>query len=125
VAAFIPIIASVAPSIISLIAGLVHKNAPIAEATHGPGTGPVKFADVFTAVITALQSAAAAGQIDKTLPSDDSIKAIIQAVVSSMQLSGLLGATASTPPSSPGNPAAGAVGIVVLKIVGGTIQVQQ
>lgn len=88
-AAIIPIVASLAPDIIGLIAGLVHKHAPIAEAT-GPGTGPVKFADVFGAVMTALQNAAAAGSISKQLPSDEAIKSIIQAVVSSMKLSGLL-----------------------------------
>lgn len=112
--ALIPLVATVAPPLINLIAGLVHKAAPIAEQKHGPGTGPVKFSDVFNSVIVSLQNAALAGQIDKTLPPDDVIKTIIQAVVSSMQLSGVLEPPAPLPPS----------GISVLKIVGGTLQVQ-
>lgn len=86
-----PLIGAIAPQIISLITGLVHRQAPITEANNGPGTGLVKFADVFGAVVTALQSAAAAGSISPTLPSDDVIRAIIQAVITSMKLSGLLG----------------------------------
>ena len=87
----VPLITAIAPEIITLIAGLVHKQAPVAEAANGPSTGPVKFADVFGAVITALTSAAAAGQIPKQLPSNDIVKVVIQAVVSSMKLGGLLG----------------------------------
>jgi len=86
----LPIIEALAPTIITLITGLVHKQAPVAEASNGPGTGPVKFADVFSAVMIALQNAAAAGQIPKALPSDEAVKAIIQAVVTSMKLSGTL-----------------------------------
>jgi hypothetical protein len=90
-AALIPLIAGVAPSVIELITALVHKQAPIADATHGPGTGPVKFADVFGSVIGGLTSAANAGQIDKSLPSEDQIKLIVQSVVTSMIRSGMLG----------------------------------
>lgn len=96
-AAVIPALEAVAPEIISLITGLVHKAAPAAEQQYGPKTGPVKFADVFGQVITALQNAAKAGQIDKALPSDQTVQLIIQSVVSSMNLSGMLtGAPAST-----------------------------
>lgn len=97
-AAIIPIITGLAPTIIDLIAGLVHKQAPVAEATLGAGTGPVKFADVFSYVVGALTKAATAGQIDKTLPSDDAIKLVIQSVVSSLKLQGLL--TSETTPSA-------------------------
>jgi hypothetical protein len=89
-AAAIPLITTLAPSIISLIASLVHQKAPVAEQQYGPGTGAVKFGAVFGDVVMALQKAAAAGQIDKVLPADDTIKAIIQAVVTAMQLSGVL-----------------------------------
>src|ERR1700757_3203287 len=104
-AAFIPLIASIAPSIISLITGLVHKSAPKAEAANGPATGPVNFAQVFQDVILALQQAANSGVIDKILPNDDLIKAIIQAVVTSMQMSGTLPAgSTATPPAIPATP---------------------
>ncbi len=96
-AALVPLIAGLAPTVINLITALVHKQAPVAEVTHGPGTGPVKFADVFGAVMTALQKAAAAGSISSTLPSDDIVKVVIQAVVSSMQLMGALGSSAVIP----------------------------
>ncbi len=92
-AAFIPLAIQFGPSIIDLITGLVHKHAPVAEANNGPKTGPIKFTEVFTNVITALQQAAAAGTIGKDLPPDDLVKTIIQAVVTSMQISGTLGPT--------------------------------
>ena len=95
----VPLITAIAPEIITLITGLVHKQAPVAEAANCPSTGPVKFADVFGAVITALTSAAAAGQIPKQLPSDDIVKVVIQAVVSSMKLGGLLGSPTVTIPA--------------------------
>jgi hypothetical protein len=117
-AAIIPLIAGLAPSIINLITSLIHQNAPVAETTYGPGTGPVKFADVFASVIAALQKAAAAGTIDKTLPGDDIIKAIIQAVVTSMQMSGTLGGAPITPSNIQ------TIQGATLKIVGGTIQFQ-
>ncbi len=109
-AALIPLIAGLAPEIINLIAGLVHKQAPIVEATHGPATGPVKFGEVFASVIAALTTAANAGQIPKVLPSDDLIQVIIQAVVTSMKLSGSLEVPASglagpgLPPTQPVTP---------------------
>ena len=90
-AAIVPLITTIAPEIINLIAALTNKAAPIAEATHGAATGPVKFTDVFNSVVTSLTNAAVAGQIPKTVPSDDIVKVIIQAVVSCMQLNGLLG----------------------------------
>ena len=86
----IALIAALAPSLIDLIAGLVHKAAPVAETVHGPSTGPVKFAEVFGSVVALLTRAAGTGQIPKELPPDETIKAVIQAVVSSMKLSGLL-----------------------------------
>lgn len=92
-AAIVPLIAGIAPSIISLITSLVHKHAPVAEAKLGSGTGPVKFADVFSSVLQALQQAAGAGAIDKTLPADDLIKLVIQAVVGSLKLQGGLDIT--------------------------------
>lgn len=88
--AIIPLVTAIAPEIINLITGLVHGAAPVAEQKFGPGTGPVKFADVFGQVIMALQSAATAGQIPKELPSDQTIQTVIQAVVSSMNLAGQL-----------------------------------
>jgi hypothetical protein len=94
----LPLISALAPSIIDLIAGLVHKSAAAAEAVNGPKTGPVKFAEVFEDVMTALQKAATAGQIAKDLPPDATVQLIIQSVVSSMKLAGLLdGATLPVP----------------------------
>jgi len=89
--ALIPLIAGMAPDLLKLIVGLVHTKAPAVEQQLGPGTGPVKFAAVFADVLGALGTAASAGVIDKTLPSDEKIKTIIQSVVTSMQLSGVLG----------------------------------
>jgi hypothetical protein len=91
----IPALAPLAPSIIDLIVSLVHHKAPEVEAANGPGTGPVKFADLFGTVIDSLTKAATAGQIDKTLPADDTIKLIMQAAVTSMQKMGMLGSTAT------------------------------
>lgn len=88
--ALIPLIAGVLPDVISLIAGLVHRAAPQAEAALGSGTGQAKFADVFASVMTTLTKAAEAGTIPKQLPSDDVVRTVIQGVVSSMKLSGLL-----------------------------------
>lgn len=99
-ATIVPIIAQLAPTIVSLITALVHKAAPVAETTNGPGTGPVKFAQVFQSVVTDLNTAANAGQISKTLPDDNTIQTIIQAVVTSMQLSGMLPASTTTTTSA-------------------------
>ncbi len=82
------------PLLSNLIAALVHRHAPVIEAQYGPGTGPVKLPDLFAAVIGDLTKAAVAGTIPKALPSDDTVRIIIQAVVSSMKLSGLLDAPA-------------------------------
>lgn len=94
-AAVLPLVASLAPDIINLIVSLVHKSAPAAEAQLGAGTGPVKFTQVFSDVMTALQSAAAAGQIPQALPTDDLIKLVIQSAVSSMKKLGLLDSSAA------------------------------
>ena len=108
-AALVPLIAGVLPEVITLIAGLVHRAAPQAEAMMGAGTGPVKFADVFASVMGALTKAAEAGQIPKALPADETVKTVIQAVVSSMKLSGLL--DVPTPAPAPiTKPAAGQTG---------------
>jgi hypothetical protein len=89
-AAFIPLATTLAPALINLIASLAHSKAPVIEQQYGSGTGPVKFGALFGDVVMALQKAAAAGQIDKVLPNDDTIKLVIQAVVTAMQLSGVL-----------------------------------
>ena len=98
-AALIPLIAGLAPEIINLIVGLVHPKAIAAEQNNGPLTGPVKFADVFVAVMQDLANAHAAGRISG-LPDDATVKVIIQAVVTSMQLSGYLGGAISAPAPS-------------------------
>jgi hypothetical protein len=97
-AALIPLIAELAPTLINLIVGLVHQKAPVAEQI-GPGTGPVKFADVFVSVMTDLAKAKATGQIE-VLPDDATVKVIIQAAVTGMQLLGLLGGTAAVSPQA-------------------------
>lgn len=89
-AAIVPLAVQFLPGIIDLIAGLVHKKAPQVEGALGAGTGPVKFASVFEYVMSALTQAATAGQIPKELPSDDIVKTVIQSVVSSLKLQGLL-----------------------------------
>jgi hypothetical protein len=88
-----PLIPVIGNDIISLITGLVHKEAPIAQAANPvAGTGAVRFADVFTAVMQAVVNAHAAGQIAGAIPDDGLVKVIIQAVVTSMKLpGGLLG----------------------------------
>lgn len=92
-AAIIPVIATLAPELINLITSLVHQHAPIAEQNNGAGTGPVKFADVLLAVKDSLDKALKAGQI-RELPEEASLQIIIQAVVTSMKISGTL--TSST-----------------------------
>ncbi len=98
-AAAIPLIASLAPSIIDLIVGLVHKGAPKQEAALGDKTGPVKFANLFVSVMSDLAKAHAAGSISD-IPSDDAAKTIIQSVISSMKLLGLL--NGASIPDAPG-----------------------
>lgn len=92
-AALIPIFAGLAPELISLIVSLTHPAAKAAEAQLGTGSGPVKMATVFGDVMTALTKAAEAGTISKTLPPDETVKLILQAVVTSMKMSGALGST--------------------------------
>jgi hypothetical protein len=100
-AALVPLIAGIAPEIVNLIVGLVHPKAIAAEQNNGPLTGPVKFADVFVAVMQDLTNAHVAGQLS-VLPDDATVKVIIQAVVTSMQLSGYLGGAIAGPtPSTP------------------------
>lgn len=101
----IPLIAGVVPSIIQLIASLTHPAAQAAEVNLGPGTGPVKLSAVFDSVMGALTMASANGTIQGPIPDSKTVLAIIQAVVSSMHLSGLLGGIpaaplASVPPAS-------------------------
>jgi hypothetical protein len=88
--AVVPLITSLAPTVLELITSLVHQFAPKAELAYGPKTGPVKFADVLGDVLIKIQAAAAAGQIPKDLPSEDTIKFVIQTVVTSMKLLGAL-----------------------------------
>ncbi len=97
-AAIVPLIAQLAPEIVSLVVGLIHGHAPVAEAARGSGTGPAKFADVFVAVMKDLASAHAVGSIP-VLPDDPTVKLIIQSVVNSMQLMGGLGAAAKASPA--------------------------
>lgn len=92
----IPLIAGIAPNIISLITGLVHKKAPAVEAVLGPATGPLKFTEVLTAVMTALNASLQAGQITD-VPHEDLVKVIIQAVVTSMKLAGILDGPTTIP----------------------------
>lgn len=99
-------------SIAGLIASLVHPAAKAAETQIGPGTGPVKLSQVFDTVIGLIQKAAAAGTIPKELPSDETIKLIIQAVVTSMQLSGILG---PTPPAAGSTVSVGSPDGIILK----------
>ena len=100
-AALIPLIAGLAPEIVNLIVGLVHPKAIAAEQKNGPLSGPVKFADVFVGVMKDLTAAHVAGTI-LVLPDDATVKVIIQAVVTSMQLSGYLGgAIAARLPRNP------------------------
>ncbi len=89
-AAVVNALVPLAPGIFDLIAGLVHRKAPEAQAALGAGTGPVKFADVFTGVMNDLAKAHAAGQLPGPIPDDATVKLIIQAIVSSMNLLGLL-----------------------------------
>ncbi|GAC1700027.1 MAG: hypothetical protein NVS9B4_00640 [Candidatus Acidiferrum sp.] len=98
-AAIIPLVMGLAPTLINLIVGLVHKKAPLVETQLGAGTGPVKFATVFGEVISALQTAAAAGAIDGHLPDDALIKIVIQSSVASMQRLGLLNGTVDAIPT--------------------------
>lgn len=99
----LPILAPLLPTItndlITLITGLIHKQAPIAQAANPvPGTGPLRFADVFASVMRSVVTAHAAGQIAGTLPDEGIVKVIIQAVVTSMKLPGnLLDMTGVTP----------------------------
>lgn len=102
-AAFIPLVApligTLAPAVVSLISSLVTQHAQTAEATHGQGTGAVKFSDVFVAVMQDLVNTHAAGQLPE-LPDEATVKTIIQAVVTAMKITNVLG----TPAAAPANP---------------------
>jgi hypothetical protein len=104
-AALIPLLSGLAPEIVNLIVGLVHPKAIAAEQL-GPATGLVKFADVFVSVMSDLVKAHAAGTIP-ALPDEATVKVIIQAAVTSMQLSGLLGGAIAAPAPSAQSPVAG------------------
>jgi hypothetical protein len=103
----IPLIAEFAPKLIDLIASLVHRSAPAAEAKYGPKSGPVKFAEVFSVVMAELQQAIASGSIGKELPGEDAIKAIIQSAVATLDLTGSLNGSSAlvvsaSPSTTPG-----------------------
>ena len=124
----IPLIEALGPSVISLIAGIVHKEAPKQEAANGPGTGPVKFANVFDAAMNALQVAANAGQIDKNLPSPDVVKVLVQTLITAFKLPG--GVLADVPAVTMPVPVSAATpinltGTANFSVVGGTLQLQQ
>ena len=115
-----PLIPTITNDLITLITGLVHKAAPVAQAANPiPGTGAVRFADVFTSVMQAVVNAHAAGQITGTLPDEGIVKVVIQAVVTSMKLPGnILDMTGVAPLAAVAPIAvavAGAVQSVVLK----------
>jgi FtsP/CotA-like multicopper oxidase with cupredoxin domain len=97
----IPLIAEFAPKLIDLIASLVHRSAPAAEAKYGPKSGPVKFAEVFATVMADLQKAIASGSIGKELPGEEAIKAIIQSAVATLDLTGSLNGGALVVSASP------------------------
>ena len=71
-----------------LIAGLVHHQAPVAQATNGPGTGPIKLGDVVLSVQKSLVSAHAAGTLTGTIPDGPTILLIVQSMISIMKLPG-------------------------------------
>ena len=106
IAAIAPLVAPLLPvignDIISLITGLVHQKAPVAQAANPvPGTGAVRFVDVFTGTMQTLVDLHAKGQIAGPLPDESIVKIIIQAVVTSMKLpGGLLGSPAPASSSS-------------------------
>lgn len=103
-AAFIPLIAGLLPDVIKLVTSLAHPAVKEAE-TLGPGTGPVKLAQVFEIVKSGLQSALIAKTVTDPLPSDDLIKIVIQAVVNALQLEGALGITSTPSVSATGSQA--------------------
>lgn len=126
----VPIIEAVAPSVISLIAGLVHKQAPIEQANNGPSTGPVKFANVFNAVVAALENAVSAGQLDKTaVPSTDTVKLIIQVIITALKLPGGVLSDVPAPTSVPtiavSALASSGTSPMIFSVIGGTLQLQQ
>jgi hypothetical protein len=106
----IPLIAAALPEVlnlVNLIVGLVHPKAIAAEQAHGPLSGPVKFADVFVAVMADLVKAHAAGTI-AILPDEATVKIIEQSVITTMKLAGMLGDAAAVV-ASPGSASAGGV----------------
>jgi uncharacterized ubiquitin-like protein YukD len=91
VSGVLPPSTSASSSIGDLIGKLVHQFIGDAEASLPiSGLGPVKQEEVFAKVITALTNLATAGKIDKTLPADGTIRAIIDAVLESMKLSNVI-----------------------------------
>ena len=90
----IPVLTALAPSILELITSLVHRGAPAQEAALGAKTGPVKFANLFASVMQDLINAHAAGQIAGDLPTTDLVKFVMQIVITSLKLQGVLGSTA-------------------------------
>lgn len=100
--ALIPLIAGLAPDLISLIVSLIHPKAIAAESL-GQGNGALKFADVFVSVMSDLAKAHAAGSIVGPLPDDATVKLILQSVVLSLKLTGVL--TGGAVPPAPVPPA--------------------
>jgi len=88
-AILVPLIEGLGPPLINFLTGLIHKKALEAEQTHGPKSGPLKFADVFVGVMNDVAKAKAAGTIS-VMPDDNLVKIIIQAVTTSMMISGTL-----------------------------------
>jgi hypothetical protein len=102
-----------------LIAGLVHKNAPIVQASNGPSTGPIKLGDLVMLVQKALIGAHAAGTLTGTLPDDATVGVIVQSMISIMKLpGGQLGPAVAGSPAS-GDPVSVKSGTPVTLTIGG------
>jgi hypothetical protein len=90
----VPLVLAALPELLKvispLISALVHQHAPVIEAQQGPGTGPVKIADLNLIVMAALIKAHAAGEITCDLPSPELVKVMVQTAVSSMKAAGML-----------------------------------
>lgn len=85
--AVVPLIASLAPSLIDLIVSLVHPKVKAASAVATTGQGAVAFGNVLAATLQDLVNAHAAGTL-ATVPENDTVKLIIQSVYTALKLSG-------------------------------------
>ena len=81
-AAFVPLITTVAPELIQLIAGLVKSH--IGQTSASPQSGGIDLTGVFNSVMVALENAASQGTIPKTLPPDDVVKMIVQTAATAL-----------------------------------------